>query len=57
MKNANMWYNEELEKYALAALTGMVTKEELYNPYDLARKVFSIAQAMIEVKEEYTKKD
>jgi hypothetical protein len=57
MKNLNMWYNEELEKYALAALTGMVAKEELYNPYDLARKVFDIAQAMIVVKEEYTKKD
>lgn len=57
MKNLNMWYNEELEKYALAALTGMVTKEELYNPYELARKVFYIAQAMVEVKKEYVKKD
>lgn len=57
MKNLNMWYNEELEKYALAALTGMVTKEELYNPYELARKVFYIASAMVEVKQEYTKKD
>lgn len=52
-----MWYNESLEKYAVAALTGIVAKEELYNPYDLARKAFAIAQAMIEVKEEYTKKD
>ena len=52
-----MWYNEDLDKYAVAALTGIVAKEELYNPYDLARKVFDIAQAMIEVKKEYVKKD
>jgi hypothetical protein len=52
-----MWYNEDLDKYAVAALTGIMTRKELYNPYEIARKAFDIAQAMIEVKEEYAKKD
>jgi hypothetical protein len=57
MKNANMWYNEALDKYATAALTGLVSKSELYNPYDISRKAFEIAKVMIEIKEEYAKKD
>lgn len=56
MKNLNMWYNETLEKYAMAALTGIMAREDIHNPYEISRKAFEIARVMVEVKEEYTKK-
>lgn len=58
MKNLNMWYNEGLEKYALAALTGILASPDRdSNPYTIARQALGMAKAMMEVREEYVKKD
>lgn len=57
MKNLNMWYNEALDKYATAALAGLMAREDIYNPYEISRKAFDVAKVMIEIKEEYAKKD
>lgn len=53
-----MWYNEGLEKYALAALTGILASPDRdSNPYTIARQALGMAKAMMEVREEYVKKD
>ena len=58
MKNLNMWYNEKLDEYVLAALTGILASPDRdSNPYTIARQSFGMAKAMMEVREEYVKKD
>lgn len=60
MKNLNMWYNEKLDEYAKVALTGLLSNPETTPgnvSYDTARQAFLMAQYMIEVREQYAKKD
>lgn len=53
-----MWYNEKLDEYVLAALTGILASPDRdSNPYTIARQAFGMAKVMVEVREEYVKKD
>ena len=57
MKNLNMWYNEKLDEYAKAIAAGVMSRPEIQPSYTAAHEVFNMAQMLIEIREQYTKKD
>lgn len=60
MKNLNMWYNEGLDEFAKVALSGLLSNPETTPgnvSYHTARQAFLMAQYMMEVREEFQKKD
>lgn len=44
--------DELRDVFAIAALIGLVSRGEHTNPWEMARGAYSIAQAMIDVREE-----
>ena len=52
-----MWYNEKLDEYVKAIASGVMSRPEIQPSYTTAHEVFNMAQMLIEVREQYVKKD